>query len=60
MRADAILPHRKLADKIAAAGFYVVVPDFFYGDPYSPDNAEKTIHVWLQEHGTVNLELMLQ
>ncbi|OAY55866.1 endo-1,3;1,4-beta-D-glucanase [Manihot esculenta] len=43
---------RKLADKIAAAGFYVVVPDFFYGDPYSPDNAEKTIHVWLQEHGT--------
>ncbi|KAJ9182032.1 hypothetical protein P3X46_006067 [Hevea brasiliensis] len=42
---------RKLADKIAAAGFYVVVPDFFNGDPYSPDNAERTIQVWLKDHG---------
>ncbi|KDP40089.1 hypothetical protein JCGZ_02087 [Jatropha curcas] len=41
---------RKLADKIAAAGFYVVVPDFFYGDPYSPDNAERPIQVWLKDH----------
>ncbi|XP_059650138.1 endo-1,3;1,4-beta-D-glucanase-like [Cornus florida] len=43
---------RKLADKVAAAGFYVVVPDFFYGDPYVPENAEKPISVWLKEHGT--------
>ncbi|KAJ4968078.1 hypothetical protein NE237_014779 [Protea cynaroides] len=43
---------RKLADKVAAMGFYVVVPDFFYGDPYAPDDAEKPIEVWRTEHGT--------
>jgi len=43
---------RKLADKVAAAGFYVVVPDFFYGDPYVPENADKPILVWLKEHNT--------
>ncbi|KDP40090.1 hypothetical protein JCGZ_02088 [Jatropha curcas] len=42
---------RKLADMIAAAGFYVVVPDFFYGEPYSPDNAERHIQVWFKDHG---------
>ncbi|KAK1562889.1 hypothetical protein Q3G72_018569 [Acer saccharum] len=42
---------RKLADKIAAAGFYVVVPDFFYGDPYSA-KAGKPIRTWLEGHGT--------
>ncbi|KAG5567613.1 hypothetical protein RHGRI_002976 [Rhododendron griersonianum] len=42
----------KLADKVAAAGFYVVVPDFFYGDPYSPSNSEKPLPVWIQSHGT--------
>ncbi|KAF7153861.1 hypothetical protein RHSIM_Rhsim01G0276700 [Rhododendron simsii] len=43
---------RKLADKVAAAGFYVVVSDFFYGDPYSPSNSEKPLPVWIQSHGT--------
>jgi len=43
---------RKLADKVAAAGYYVVVPDFFYGDPYT---MEKTLSIWIQSHGTVNL-----
>ncbi|KAJ0034022.1 hypothetical protein Pint_24936 [Pistacia integerrima] len=42
---------RKLADKIAAAGFYVVVPDFFYGDPYVV-NPERPIQAWLKDHGT--------
>ncbi|XP_031389454.1 endo-1,3;1,4-beta-D-glucanase-like isoform X2 [Punica granatum] len=42
---------RKLADKVAAAGFYVVVPDYFYGDPYNPENAERPIAVWLKDHG---------
>ncbi|KAE8076948.1 hypothetical protein FH972_015565 [Carpinus fangiana] len=42
---------RKLADKVAAAGFYVVVPDFFHGDPYKPENADRPIPVWLKDHG---------
>ena len=42
---------RKLADKVAAAGFYVVVPDFFYGDPFVPENSERPIAVWIKEHG---------
>ncbi|KAH0739744.1 hypothetical protein KY290_038449 [Solanum tuberosum] len=43
---------RKLADKVAAGGYYVMVPDFLYGDPYNPENTEKPILVWLQSHGT--------
>lgn len=43
---------RKLADKVAAAGFYVVVPDFFYGDPFVFDVPEKPIEVWRESHGT--------
>lgn len=40
---------RKLADKVAAAGYYVVVPDFLYGDPYT---TEKSLSIWIQSHGT--------
>ncbi|MCD7470192.1 hypothetical protein HAX54_009872 [Datura stramonium] len=43
---------RKLADKVAAGDYYVVVPDFLYGDPYNPENMEKPVSVWLQSHGT--------
>ncbi|KAF7813753.1 endo-1,3-1,4-beta-D-glucanase-like [Senna tora] len=42
---------RKLADKVATAGYYVVVPDFFYGDPYNPENADRPVLVWLKDHG---------
>ncbi|RVW54830.1 Endo-1,3;1,4-beta-D-glucanase [Vitis vinifera] len=42
-------PFWKLADKVAAAGFYVVVPDFFYGDPFVPETM--TIPVWIKAHG---------
>ncbi|XP_044499453.1 endo-1,3;1,4-beta-D-glucanase-like isoform X2 [Mangifera indica] len=41
---------RKLADKIAAAGFYVAAPDFFYGDPYVV-NPERPIQAWIKDHG---------
>ncbi|KAH7679541.1 putative hydrolase related to dienelactone hydrolase protein [Dioscorea alata] len=42
---------RKFADKVAASGFFVVVPDFFYGDPFVlDDDAERTRPIWLQAH----------
>ncbi|XP_030922867.1 endo-1,3;1,4-beta-D-glucanase-like [Quercus lobata] len=47
---------RKLADKVAAAGFFAVVPDFFNGDPYVPDDANRPIQVWLKDHGMVGYE----
>uniref|UniRef100_A0A2N9GW19 Dienelactone hydrolase domain-containing protein n=1 Tax=Fagus sylvatica TaxID=28930 RepID=A0A2N9GW19_FAGSY len=40
-----------IADKVAQAGFYAVVPDFFYGDPYVV-NSSRTIPEWLKTHGT--------
>ncbi|XP_043709269.1 endo-1,3;1,4-beta-D-glucanase-like isoform X2 [Telopea speciosissima] len=40
---------RKLADKVAAAGYLVVVPDFFYGDPFE---MHKNRADWLAAHGT--------
>ncbi|KAI4311231.1 hypothetical protein MLD38_036141 [Melastoma candidum] len=42
---------RKLADKVTAARFYVVIPDFFHGDPYDPQNAERPLPVWIKDHG---------
>ncbi|XP_031099816.1 endo-1,3;1,4-beta-D-glucanase-like [Ipomoea triloba] len=45
---------RKLADKIGGAEFYVVVPDFFHGDPYV-ENGAKPIGVWLKDHVVDNV-----
>ncbi|XP_068659543.1 endo-1,3;1,4-beta-D-glucanase-like isoform X2 [Aristolochia californica] len=42
---------RKLADKVAAAGFYAVVPDFFHGDPYDPTKYPSR-QDWSKSHGT--------
>ncbi|EXB95843.1 hypothetical protein L484_010042 [Morus notabilis] len=44
---------RKLADKIAAAGFFVAVPDFVHGDPYDSEDFSR-IGIWLNDHGTDN------
>ncbi|XP_061345525.1 endo-1,3;1,4-beta-D-glucanase-like [Gastrolobium bilobum] len=41
---------RKLADKVAAAGYYVVVPDFFNGDPFDFDNVNRPLPVWIKDH----------
>ncbi|XP_040364225.1 endo-1,3;1,4-beta-D-glucanase isoform X1 [Rosa chinensis] len=44
---------RKIADKVAStAGFHVVVPDFFYGEPYNPNNTQRNFTGWLKDHGT--------
>ncbi|XP_013458182.2 endo-1,3;1,4-beta-D-glucanase isoform X1 [Medicago truncatula] len=41
---------RMFADKVAATGYYVVVPDFFNGDPYDPRNVDRPIDVWVKDH----------
>ncbi|XP_020227960.1 endo-1,3;1,4-beta-D-glucanase [Cajanus cajan] len=42
---------RKLADKVAAAGYYVVVPDFFDGEPFNPQNPNRPLPAWIKDHG---------
>ncbi|KAJ1427228.1 Dienelactone hydrolase [Sesbania bispinosa] len=42
---------RKLADKVAADGYYVVVPDLLDGEPLNLENPNRTIPAWLKDHG---------
>ncbi|KAL6571530.1 hypothetical protein OROHE_003173 [Orobanche hederae] len=45
------VPHlRKIADKVGAAGFYTLVPDFFHGDPFVSGRPEKPFQDWIKEH----------
>ncbi|CAA0838967.1 alpha/beta-Hydrolases superfamily protein [Striga hermonthica] len=45
------VPHlRNIADKISAAGFYTLVPDFFNGDPFVSDQPNKPFQDWLKKH----------
>ncbi|KAF8765695.1 hypothetical protein HU200_008195 [Digitaria exilis] len=39
---------RKIADKIASSGYFVVVPDFLHGDPYDMNASNPTL--WLPAH----------
>ncbi|KAK4283625.1 hypothetical protein QN277_000555 [Acacia crassicarpa] len=41
---------RKLADKVAAAGYYVVVPDFLHGDPFVREKTDRPLSVWIKDH----------
>ncbi|KAJ6677802.1 ENDO-13-14-BETA-D-GLUCANASE-LIKE PROTEIN [Salix viminalis] len=43
---------RKLADKIAAAGFFVLAPDFLYGDPVDLSRPGFDIEAWKKLHNT--------
>ncbi|KAF2533770.1 hypothetical protein F2Q70_00030352 [Brassica cretica] len=41
---------------VAASGFYVVVPDYFYGDPYDPSHQDRPVPVWIKDHGPIPSE----
>lgn len=45
---------RKLSDKVSAAGYYVVVPDFIREPFVLEDIANNPLEVWLKDHGTVS------
>nr|AYP70936.1 endoglucanase 8 [Actinidia deliciosa] len=46
---------RKLADKAAAAGYLVVVPDFLHGDPLVPNNPHRSFQAWANDHQAVKV-----
>jgi hypothetical protein len=51
---------RRLADKVAKAGYFVVVPDFFHGDPFvggQGENLFQGLDTWLPKHLPVSAEL---
>ncbi|CAK8563571.1 unnamed protein product [Lathyrus sativus] len=41
---------RKLADRVAASGYYVVLPDYFNGDPFDPENLDRPLPIWMKQH----------
>ncbi|KAF7813745.1 alpha/beta-Hydrolases superfamily protein [Senna tora] len=40
----------RIADKLANEGYYAVVPDFFYGDPWDPENLDRPEPIWEKDH----------
>ena len=47
---------RKLADKIAASGYYVVAPDYFRGDPLVNIS---DLPMWIVRHLPVRVNILL-
>ncbi|KAJ4833814.1 hypothetical protein Tsubulata_038284 [Turnera subulata] len=48
LSSQAVVRERKMADKIAAAGFYVVVPDICRGNPFTFDPRPARVKTWLK------------
>ncbi|GFP94831.1 endo-1 3 [Phtheirospermum japonicum] len=45
------VPHlRQIADKVGAAGYYTLVPDFFKGDPFVSNDPKKPFNAWFKKH----------
>ncbi|MBA0647573.1 hypothetical protein Goklo_015419, partial [Gossypium klotzschianum] len=42
-----------LASDVYDAGFYAVVPDFFNGEPYDPNNPDRPKDAWMKDHSPV-------
>ncbi|KAJ4789520.1 hypothetical protein LUZ62_040766 [Rhynchospora pubera] len=41
---------RNLADKVSTSGYFVLVPDFFHGDPATPEIVKNSIDEWIKKH----------
>ncbi|XP_024315786.1 endo-1,3;1,4-beta-D-glucanase isoform X2 [Brachypodium distachyon] len=41
---------RKIADKVASCGYFVIVPDFLHGEPFAHENADRPFPVWIEAH----------
>jgi dienelactone hydrolase len=48
--------HRKLADKIGAAGYFVVIPDYFSGDVLIPGVTDRD--EWFKKHNPVSTQTL--